>query len=112
MFVSSKLVGLFEIARETVDALRLDIAALRAENSAVKGELASLKVTNDWMRHKINGLEVERAALFNRAYNVSIPAPEIIGAPRDTTQQTLAGINFEHVDDVVAKKLGIENLLS
>lgn len=112
MFVSDKLVYLFEISKATVDGLREDLASARSELSAVKQELASLRTTNEWMRHKINGLEVEKAALFSKAYNVNLPAPEIIGAPRNTAQQTLATINFDHIDDDIARKLGIDGLLS
>lgn len=112
MFVSDKLISLFEIAKDTVDDLRIKLATAQAENIALKLSMEGLKTTNEWMRHKINGLEVERTALFNIAYGTTLPAPEIVGAPRQTAQQTLAQVNFDHIDDEVARKLGIENLLS
>lgn len=112
MFVSDKLIGLFQVAKDTVDTLRTEAAAAHAEISALRQELAGLRATNEWMRHKINGLEVERAALFNRAFNTNIPAPEIVAAPTDAIKQTLTNLNFDHIDDETARKLGIESLLS
>lgn len=112
MWVSDKVVGLFQIAKDSVDALREELVVARAEASLLKQELAGLRVTNEWMRHKINGLEVEKAALVAKIYNVEVPVPEILrqNPPKDNV--TLTQFGFDHIDDETARRLGIENLLS
>lgn len=112
MFVSDKLVGLFQIAKETVDELRLEVSTLRVQNSSLDRELASLKVTNEWMRHKINGLEIEKAALLGRDGIKLASIPEIAAQPRLRPEESLATLNFDHISDEDARKLGIEHLLS
>lgn len=107
MFVSDKVVGLFQIAKDTVDSLREELAALRAESGALKAELAAAKINNDWMRIKVNQLEMERTALLEKAYNIRIPAPEIL-RPTPPLDPSYDPRNFSFADlgDEQAAKFG------
>lgn len=112
MFISNKFLSLFEIAKDHVADLKTELASVKTERDFLKAENINLKVGQEWMRHKINSLEVERAALLGKAYNLTLPVPEI-GAKRPTEEITLANMSpFDHIDDDTARKLGIEHLLS
>jgi hypothetical protein len=78
MWISKSLLDLFSIGRETVDTLRTENTTLRASNQLLERELVSAKIMSDWLRLKVNQLEVERVHLLAKAYpNLSLPAPEL-----------------------------------
>lgn len=108
MFVSDKVISLFQIAKDTVDSLREELASLRASHDAAKVELATSKVMNDWLRVKINQLEFERVALLEKAYGIRVPAPELTRhRPATDPDMDPRNFSFEDIGDEVAHKLGL-----
>jgi hypothetical protein len=78
MWIPTSLLSLLSINRDTVNALRDEVTALRAVNAVVERELTSTKIMCDWLRIRHNQLEAERAVLLARAYpGLVLPTPEI-----------------------------------
>lgn len=105
MWVPKAVIDWFRISKESVDAIREDNAALRAENLAIRSELISTKANFNWVIMRVNSLEVERAQLLKKAYNVDTVVPEIV---RSTdTPSDISSFSFEDVGDKLAEKLGL-----
>lgn len=105
MWVSDKVVGLFQISKDTVDALREELGIIHAERDILKSQLLTAQSNFSWLTTRINALEAERAQLLKKAYNVEIPFPEIVrthGIPTDITPSI-----FEDMDDEQARKIGL-----
>lgn len=83
MWLSDKLLNIFQVSKEAVDALRLDVATLRNENDLLKSQLTHSRVMSEWLRTRVNQLEYEKAGLMERAYQIKLPAPEIVRTERD-----------------------------
>lgn len=89
MWLSEKLTSLLDLNVSETRRLREDLAATRAERDALK--LASSIAQNnfEWCRARVNSLELEKAALMAKAFDVRFPVPEIVRTERD-----LAGNSF------------------
>lgn len=108
MWISQKLVSLFEISRDTVQELRIEVQGLKLANEMLYRELTSTKITSDWLRVKVNDLEVTNKALMEKAYNVKLPVPQVVRANETpVSPYKLPEALFEHIDDATAKSLGI-----
>ena len=107
MFVSDKVIGIFQIAKDTVDALREDLAVVRAERDLFKQELQKAQIQFDWIRVKVNGLEAENKALIQKAYNINLPVPEIIRAPKLDPTYDPHNFSFEDLGEDTARTLGM-----
>ena len=83
MWVSEKLVNLFQLSKETVDDLKEECRTLRSENMLLQTQLSANRVMTDWLRGRVNTLEMEKGALLAKAFNVNIPVPEIVRTSRD-----------------------------
>lgn len=83
-------------------------------------QLAKNEMTADWMRHRINALEKERAVLMRSTTQLSFPVPEIEAlAPHARTSvfsnvktdNNMPGFDalpsFEDVGEELAAKMGI-----
>ena|SRR5437867_1134482 len=106
MWVPSKVVDWFYISKQTVETLREDLAATRAERDSLKLQLASSQNHFDWLRIRVNALEVERAQLFEKAYGLKVPVPEIV-RQTSPTQDALTQFSFDDMGDKMAKSLGL-----
>ena|SRR3990167_6853535 len=104
MWLSKDLVGFFQISHETVQDLKLELHKTQAENSALNRELAALKVNFDWLRMKVNQLEMERVQLIEKAYQIKLPAPELT---RHMAQDVPDAFSFEDIGNDLAKRLGL-----
>ena len=104
MWLSKDLVGFFQISHEVVQDLKVDLTVERAANTALRQELATLKTNFDWLRVKVNQLELERAQLIEKAYNIKLPAPTL---QRHVAADVPDAFSFEDVGDDLAKKLGL-----
>ncbi|HYF37211.1 MAG TPA: hypothetical protein VD994_18060 [Prosthecobacter sp.] len=76
--MSKALVGMFEISKTTVESLREELSAVRAERDALKTQSMTDRIMNDWLRSRVNALEAENKALIERAYDIRLPVPELI----------------------------------
>jgi predicted phage tail protein len=109
MWLPTKAFDLFRISRDTVDAQREELAALRAERDGLKAQLSVTNANFEWLRVRINSLEAERAQLIKKAYGIDVPVPEIVRTPRIAGTDML-GLNsalFEDVGETAAKELGL-----
>ena len=78
MWLSPKIFSVLEVAKERVDSLREELAAIRAERDVLKTQYATLQNSFDWVRMQINQLQAENKALMNRAYGIQVPVPELV----------------------------------
>lgn len=95
-----------------------DIASLKVSCERFATESISLRVqkakddlTIDWMRHRINALEKERAILLQKSAGIALPTPEIV--PTRPGSMTIPNFDtmpsFEDVGDTEAARLGIKH---
>ena len=104
MWLSNQLVSMFQISKDSVEALRVDLAATRAERDALKLQLTVSQNHFDWLKMRVNSLEIERAQLIEKAYGIRTPVPEIV-----RTRQQGPDLNpdiFNDIGEDMAKKLG------
>lgn len=107
MWIPGKVVDWFTAMRvEAVPELQAELAALRAERDALKLQAAVDRVNFDWLRMKVNTLEVEKTALMEKAYGIKLPAPEIVRTPVIGERPQMAEFSFDDLGDNVAKTLG------
>lgn len=104
MWVSEKVVDWFQISKDSVDNLREELAAVKAERDVNKSELQSLRIQSDWLRMQVNTLQFERTALMDKAYGIKVPTPEIARVPPKIDR---GEISFEDMGDTLAKKFGL-----
>jgi hypothetical protein len=95
-----------ETLRETISLLRESNAAISADRDATKLELAHAQINFDWLRARVNSLEVERAQLIDKAYGLHLPVPEIVRAPVNPIDFNMA--LFNDMGDDEAKAQGLE----
>lgn len=105
MWVPKSVIEWFNISQGTVNALREENAALRAENLSVSKELTSTKINLDWLRVQFNQLQLERTALLEKAYNIKVPTPELVA--RSKAPASLEDFSYEDMGDEMAKRLGL-----
>ena len=108
MFVSDKAFSWFKVSQEAFEYLRQENAALKAERDALKSETTSLRIASDWLRAKVNQLEIERSSLISQAYGIHTPVPQLARQPvLDPVQQSLKDFSFDDVGDQVARIMGL-----
>ena len=106
MWVPASLLELFHIGKSTVDGLREELSAVRAERDSLKLQNAVSQNHFDWLRVKTNQLEFERAQLLEKAYGIKTPIPEIVRAPQFPIDFNPASM-FEDVGEKAARELGL-----
>lgn len=104
MWLSSKFIDLFTISKETVSSLREDLAATRSERDNLKFQLQVSQNQFSWLCAQVNTLQLERAELLQKVYNIHPPVPEILRAPvSDGRPQEFS---FDDMGDELARKYG------
>lgn len=110
MWIPQAVMDMFHISKQTVDNQREDLAAVRMERDGLRAQLATSQANFDWLRVRVNTLEVERAQLLEKAYGIRIPVPEIA---RTVAKPLELGTDiFEDVGERVAKDLGLPSYAS
>ena len=105
MWVPKEVADWFKISKDSVDALREELAAVKAERDLLKSQLQATQINLDWIRVQVNTLQLERAVLMEKAYKIQVPVPEVRRAmPADFPMQHFS---FEDVGDETAKQLGL-----
>lgn len=108
MWISFKHVSdLFAVAKDSVDLLRQEIAALKAENTALSADLRDTKLNNDWLRVQFNQLQLERTALLDRVYGLKAPTPQLVPSAAVDPIKNLQDALFADIGDDEARKLGL-----
>ena len=105
MWVPNSLIDLFHIGRSTVDGLREELSAVRAERDALKLQSSISQNHFDWLRVRTNQLEFERAQLLEKAYGIKTPIPEIVRTSVSPIEFNNA--LFEDVGEKTARELGL-----
>jgi hypothetical protein len=79
----------------------------------LRAQKAKDDMTIDWMRHRLNALEKERAILLNKIAGIHVPVPEIVPTRPGTLSRDLPDFDslpsFEDVGDQEALRLGIKH---
>jgi len=107
MFVPKVVLEYLGVSADLVHNLQADLAVARAERDLLKNELISTKISADWLRVKVNSLELEKAGLMEKAFQIRLPVPEIqressmINSPFNNMSP------FEDMGDAMAEKLGL-----
>ena len=81
MWVPAGAIDWFKISKESVDALREELSAIRAERDSFKTQLGVANNHFDWLRLRVNQLELERAQLLEKAAGIKTVIPEIVRTP-------------------------------
>ena len=105
MWVSASFKDWFNIATSTVEALRIELATVKAERDLLKASLTTSNVMSDFLRMQVNQLQLERTGLMEKAYNIRVPTPEIM--KRTPAMPTIPELGFEDIGDAEAKKQGL-----
>ena len=106
MWLSSKIFSILEVSKESVDSTRQELAVTKAERDILKHQLTVSQTQFEWLRMRVNQLEVERAQLLEKATGIKTAVPEIVRAPSQM-ETMINQFTFDDVGDEMAKKLGL-----
>ena len=96
------------ITRAAFDLLNAERIRKSEEARVLAHQNSNLTITLDWMRHRVQQLEQERAHLLFQYVGIKIQVPTLV-APEPSADEVLGGANlFNDVGDEVAKRLHIE----
>lgn len=107
----------FEMLAGGKQQLQDALATQLVRNAEVVGQIIEIRsqkvkddLTIDWMRHRVNALEKERAQLMMKVAGVHLPIPELVST-RPGTMSALPDFDFtpsfESMSDAEAARLGI-----
>ena len=95
---------------------KAEVAALRAENTLLRVQLAVAQNNFEWARLRLNQIEDERSALFYRVANITLPVPRIERSGQQSMAETkpfidelMKNISFQDMGDEEAKRLGVDH---
>lgn len=94
-----------EVAKQALSNLSEELAAVRADRDALKLQLSTAQNHFDWLRVRVNVLEVERAQLVEKAYGIRVPVPEVVRTP--VVGPDFNSDIFSDIGDTVAKQFGL-----
>lgn len=103
MWVSNAVSEWFHISRQAYEDLKAENAALRAELSLLKVQAERDRINFDWMKTRTNALEMENKALLQKAYDISLPVPQL--ARQLPHPDPLEHFSFDDIGDELAKRL-------
>jgi predicted nuclease with TOPRIM domain len=108
MFIPKAVFDLFQISKAAVDSQREELVVLRTERDALQHQVEFLQNSFDWLKMRVNALEVERAQLIEKAYGMKLPVPEIARSNdfRKTLEQMSTAL-FTDMGDDEARKQGL-----
>ena len=105
MWLPNKAFELFEVSKDSVGSMREELSAIRTENAMLKSQLLTTEANFKWLTTRVNALEVERAQLIQRAYNIAVPVPEIVRPAANPLE--LNSALFEDLGDKLAREMGL-----
>ena len=107
MWVPKEVADWFQISKDSVDALRTELATLKAERDVLKDQLRGAQINSDWLRMQVNSLQMERAALMEKAYNIRVPIPELARTTSLQSPISIEDFSFSDIGDEAARRLGL-----
>jgi hypothetical protein len=90
-----------------LQGLQEELIKVRTERDMLQKELQAQQINSDWFRMKVNTLELERAGLIKKAYNIDLPAPEIMKVAKEEPFPGKQDL-FGDLGDEVARTLGYQ----
>jgi len=106
MWLPKSIVEYLQASKSVVDDLKAELTVIKAERDTLKLQSVIDKTNFDWLRAKVNQLEMERAGLIERAYQIKLPAiPELIRTPSEPF--TPPEFGFDDIGDELAKAIGL-----
>jgi regulator of replication initiation timing len=106
MWIPSKVLDIFGVSKDILAAIKEENAALKLESAVLKQQLYVAQTNFDWLRIRVNTLETERGALFEKVTGVKTTIPEIVRQP-SALDNMIQQFSFEDVGDKMAKELGL-----
>lgn len=106
-WLSKSVFGILEVAKDTVDGIKQQLAVANAENTILKQQLSKADLQIDFLRMKLNQVEAQNAALLEKAYGVKVPVPEIARRPSNPSPDSINPDFFSDMGDEMARKLGL-----
>lgn len=101
MWIPSKILDFLSFSKD-------DLIAIRSERDHLKSSLIKSEIMSDWLRMRVNALEVERTILMEKVNGIRIPAPELLRAtPQISAPPMIQEASFEDMGDDMAKQLGL-----
>lgn len=107
MWVPSKVLELLSISKDSVDSLRSALAAANSELTTLRTQSVADKANMDWLRIRVNALEMENKALLEKAYDIRLPAPQIVRAPNQPIDPQREASIFDDIGEDLARVLGM-----
>ena len=107
MWVPREVSEWFKISKDSVDALRTELATLKVERDVLKDQLRGAQINSDWLRMQVNSLQMERAGLMEKAYNIRVPVPELARTETLKSPISIEDFSFSDIGDEAARKLGL-----
>lgn len=96
------------ISRRAFDTLTAERITAAAEARVLADQNAAYKITMDWMRHRVQQLEHERAYLLKTYMGVVVQVPTFV-KPEPEQDDVLGGANiFQDIGHEAAERLGIK----
>lgn len=107
MWMSKTLVGILEVAKDSVDETKAQLAVVKAERDILKDQLRAAQINSDFFRMQINSLQMERTELLRKAHGIIVPTPQIQTRMQIDPALDPNNFSFEDLGDEVAGKLGL-----
>lgn len=107
MWVPSAVLDWFKISQSSFSGLKEDNVALRVERDSLQRQLITTTSNFEWLRMRVNTIEMERVALMEKAYGIKIPAPEIVRTPVVGQGTKQEDFSFDDIGESMAKVLGM-----
>ena len=96
------------ITRHAFDSLNAERIKASEAARILADQNAALKITMDWLRHRLEQVERERAHLLKTYMGVVVEVPHFV-KPEPDNEEVLGGANiFQDIGDNAAKRLGIQ----
>lgn len=108
MWIPAQLLDWLHVSKDAVASLREEVARLTTERDALRSQVITTQANFEWVRTRVNALEVERSGLIEKAYGIKLPTPEVMRSP--TVDPALDPRNLGLFDDIgesLARKLGL-----
>ena len=116
MWINKEIIGWFTSLKTTAEqhaavsvvalqGLQEELIKVRTERDMLQKELQVQQINSDWLRIKVNAMEVERAGLIQKAYGITLPVPEIAKKvmPEVTDDKQFS---FSDIGEDLARQLG------
>lgn len=100
MWLPAKVLDFLSFSKE-------DLIQARTERDLLRSQLIKSEIMTDWLRVRVNQLEVERSVLMEKVNGIKIPSPELLRSNQVVPPTMMQEASFEDMGDDAAKALGL-----